>query len=77
MNLCFYAHVRDIPKNKAEKILEIERFTYNFGDGWVAAINVSRAKNPASIRRKSNGFCGYEWMIGSIVEKLKIEVPER
>lgn len=42
------------------------RYTYNFGDGWVAAVRVREA-NP---REKASGkFCGYEWMIDSILKR--------
>jgi hypothetical protein len=44
-------------------------FTYSFGDGWVAAITIREVTSSAAakIRKDSKGFCGYEWMIDSIL----------
>jgi len=39
-------------------------YTYSFGDGWVAGVTVRKAK----VREKAtNKFCGYNWMIDSIL----------
>lgn len=45
-----------------------QRFYYNFGDGWCAAVAVSEvtADEARKLRKQSAGFCGYEWMIDSI-----------
>ena len=60
---------------KAKTILKKKYYHYNFGDGWSAGINVSEidAKDAMWFRKNSNGFCGYDWMVDSIVDKLKIE----
>ena len=52
-----------------------ERATYSFGDGWVAAIKVREVdRNEASrLRRASKGFCGYEWMVRSLLKRGAIE----
>lgn len=42
------------------------RYTYNFGDGWIAAVRVREA---APREKASNRFCGYEWMIDSILKR--------
>jgi len=40
-------------------------FYYNFGDGWGANVEVREA----FLREKAtNKFCGYEWMIKSILK---------
>lgn len=55
-------------KKAAQKILEKSRYRYNFGDGWSACVSV-REVTPSEaqkLRRKTNGFCGYDWMIDSI-----------
>ncbi|MGL6007848.1 MAG: hypothetical protein ACRC1D_00130 [Culicoidibacterales bacterium] len=45
-------------------------YTYDFGDGWMAGVGVRAAKP----REKASGkFCGYEWMISSILCKGCIE----
>jgi hypothetical protein len=45
-----------------------QRFSYNFGDGWCAAVSVSEvsAIEARNLRKQSAGFCGYDWMIESI-----------
>lgn len=45
------------------------RYTYNFGDGWVAAVSVREAKPR---EKATDRFCGYEWMIGSILARNAI-----
>lgn len=49
-------------------------YSYDFGDGWRANINVefvtpSKAKE---IEKKAKGFMNYEWMIASILKHGKI-----
>ena len=57
-------------KTKADNILEKGYYYYNFGDGWGAGISVEKidAKIAAKIKRKSSGFCGYDWMVDSIID---------
>lgn len=52
-------------------------YSYNFGDGWQAAINVQEVTSPAArkMRKQSKGFCGYEWMIDSIIRDGQIYGP--
>ena len=41
---------------------------YNFGDGW--GVNVIATIVPVRERLpKSDGFCGYDWMIDSILKR--------
>jgi len=44
---------------------ENSNFFYDFGDGWGANVEVRIAKPR---ERVTNKFCGYEWMIKSIIE---------
>lgn len=46
-----------------------KKFYYNFGDGWGANVCVEQvdAKEAKKRRKISSGFCGYEWMIDSII----------
>ena len=56
-----------------------EYFTYNFGDGWVARVSV-RGVTPAEkrkIERNTKGFCGYDWMIDSIIRDGEILAEPR
>ena len=57
-----YTVARTIPDAKFDGLGR--RHTYNFGDGWVAAVSLREA----APREKASGrFCGYEWMIDSIL----------
>jgi len=78
----FYARVVNFGRSKsavakATEIRDKGYFTYNFGDGWRAGITVTEvdAKEAARIRRKTAGFCGYEWMIDSIRQDMTIVAP--
>ena len=45
-------------------------YHYNWSDGWGARIDVSTvgtSVEAARLRKKSNGFCGYDWMVDSII----------
>lgn len=57
------------------------RFSYSFGDGWVAAVTVRVVTSAAAakLRKQSKGFCGYNWMIDSILSygKIYADPPER
>jgi len=65
----------------AKAILRKQYFSYNFGDGWRAGIDVYHIdetypqNEPARLRRKSAGFCGYDWMVESIITDLTIIAP--
>jgi hypothetical protein len=69
-----YAVVRDFKKDTAEKILSHSSYYYRWDDGWGASIAVRKVDGVESrkIKKASQGFCGYEWMIDSIVEYGKI-----
>jgi len=60
-------------KEKLDSIKD-KNFYYNFGDGWCANVSVKQvdANKAAKLRAKSSGFCGYEWMIDSILQYGKI-----
>ncbi len=54
-------------------------FHYNFGDGWSAGIDVKEitSQEGAKLRKKSKGFCGYDWMIGEIIQYGEILGPNK
>jgi hypothetical protein len=56
-------------KEKADSILAKGYFRYNFGDGWAAGIHVRKADGREAVkaRKNSKGFCGYDWMVDSIM----------
>ena len=64
-------HNNDVPKDIIGK-----DFYYNWGDGWCAWVSVTKvdSKEAAKIRKKSAGFCGYDWMIRSIIKNGEIIV---
>lgn len=67
-----YTVAKTLPEAKFESLKP--RYTYSFGDGWVAAVSVREA-NP---REKASGkFCGYEWMIDSILRRETLSPPDR
>lgn len=81
----YYAKVINFTKKYGKGKEAIEKletvkgsFCYNFGDGWSACVDVKEidSKEASKIRRKSNGFCGYEWMIESILTYGKIICPK-
>ncbi len=39
---------------------------HNFGDGWSACV-YARILTKGEKKKKSAGFCGYEWMVSNIV----------
>ena len=61
-------------KAKAQEILSKGHYSYGWSDGWRASIQVREvsAGEVRSIRKKSKGFCGYDWMVESILKHGKI-----
>ena len=68
---CNYTLVRKLTPE------QIDRFTswtfhHHFSDGWVADVHV-REMQPGERTKKSDGFCGYEWMIDNVLEYGRTE----
>lgn len=65
-----------IVKKNGEVSKEVvdKEFYYNFGDGWTACVEVKEipAKQANQYRQKSRGFCGYDWMVESIIKHREI-----
>lgn len=61
-------------RTKAQEILDKGYFHYSFGDGWSAGVTVKKVDSHERdrLRRKSDGFCGYDWMVTSIISDMKI-----
>lgn len=74
-----YARSRSRPKT-IENNLDNQEFYYDFGDGWTAKVSTQKmsAKDANKIMKNSKGFCGYDWMIDSILThgEIKIERPK-
>ena len=68
----YYAVVRSTgnAKRTIEKYTPIvgKAFYYNFGDGWGASVSVREvdSKEARELKKKSAGFCGYDWMVDEI-----------
>lgn len=65
--------------NKQEHFSEIKskgfaNFYYGWDDGWGANVRVEIIDGIKSRKRRkqSNGFCGYDWMVDSIILHGKI-----
>jgi len=56
-------------KSVGERITQKGYFHYSFGDGWAAGITAKEIDSATArkVRRLSKGFCGYDWMVRSIV----------
>ena len=70
----FYA--KSFPDNKIPKDIINKNFSYDFGDGWCANVEVKRVDNiqGRKMMKKSNGFLNYDWMINSIIKNKKIKI---
>lgn len=63
-------------RNKVDEILNKGSYYYNFGDGWGANIDVKEinSNEAKQLKRKSNGFCSYDWMVESICNHGLIKI---
>ncbi len=62
-------------KEKAKSLLENNSHYHDFGDGWAASVEIKQLTPEVARKDKKNslGFCGYDWMVNSIISKGKIE----
>ena len=81
----FYGKVVNIGRSKeaeskGEQILADSPYRYAWDDGWAAKISVWQidAKEAARLRRQisnaDEGFCGYDWMVNSIIHYGDIRI---
>lgn len=63
---------------KLKKIVETGSYRYAWDDGWCARVDVRQidSKEAAKIRRMSKGFCGYDWMIDSILKHDEMKIGD-
>ena len=61
---------RTYSEKKVPKELWNKSFYYRWDDGWTACVSVERmpASDARKIERRSNGFCGYDWMIRALIK---------
>ena len=57
-----YTVAKNVTDKKADSL--DKHYYYNFGDGWTACVEVRQANKR---EKATNKFCGYEWMINSIL----------
>ena len=62
-------YIRTRDERTVPKELWGKDFFYHWSDGWTACVSVSRMKSSEAVKleRKSAGFCGYDWMIKSLI----------
>lgn len=70
---------RYFPKDIINNILEKRDFYYRWDDGWTACVSVSKInyKDANKLKKISCGFCGYDWMVSSILNYGEIRKPDR
>lgn len=76
----FYARTRAVrDKERAKNIIKEGYFSYSFGDGWRACIDVREvsASQRRQIDKNTKGFCGYDWMIDSIIQYGDIKIGKK
>ena len=62
----------DVPKEVWNK-----DFFHSWSDGWTACVSVRKvdARSAKKLVKTSHGFCGYDWMISSIIRNGFIISP--
>lgn len=55
---------------KAEELAKKGYFHYSWPDGWGAGITVRQISSikARQLRKESQGFCGYNWMVDTILK---------
>ena len=63
-------YVRTWDERKVPKEYWNKDFYHYWDDGWTACVTTTRmtANEARKLERKSDGFCGYDWMIPSIIK---------
>lgn len=67
-------YIRVKPEKMVPKEVWNEDFFYTWSDGWTACVSVRKmpSKEARKLEKQSVGFCGYDWMIKSIINNHKI-----
>ncbi len=65
---------RTVPKDIVGK-----DFFYRWDDGWTACVSVEKVdcKTGNRMKKNSRGFCGYNWMVDSLIKNGCIQKPCR
>jgi hypothetical protein len=71
-----YAIVENVTSQKAiaKRTELVGHHSYGFSDGWRASVEVKQVdpKEARALRKASQGFCGYDWMVDSLKSYGKI-----
>ena len=73
-----YAVIRTMTAQLASRLLngaDSASWTYSFNDGWVAQVTAREISKGQRVE-KSDGFCGYDWMVESILTDGVIRAPQ-
>ena len=56
-------------EERGRRLVDAGSFYYSWSDGWGARISVREVspQQARKIRKQSAGFCGYNWMVDSIL----------
>ena len=57
-------------QNEVPKEYWNKDYYYKWDDGWTARVSVTKVSgvDAKRLKNKSSGFCGYDWMIDSIIK---------
>lgn len=71
-------YAKFLPNNKVPSEYIGQSFIYRWSDGWVASIKVEKITSieATKMKKRSAGFCGYDWMVNSIIDHGQIITPE-
>ena len=71
-------YIRTKRECEVPKDLYGKDFHYRWEDGWGACVSVRKmdARESRKLERKSDGFCGYDWMIRSLIKDGYIHTEE-
>jgi len=79
----FYVIAKEFNSNsdklKADIITFRKNFYYEFNNGLEVKISVIKLRCRVDffkVKAESKGFCGYDWMVTSIIKNLKILQPQ-
>ena len=70
-----YVIFRTLPVDRVGELEIPNSWFHRWEDGWCASV-AARVMNPGERRSKSHGFCGYDWMVESIIRYGEIRNRE-
>ena len=67
-----YTIIRFIKQSRINELNIPTSWRYDFGDGWGACVTAC-ILSVGERAKKSDGFCGYDWMVDSICRHNQID----